>query len=76
MLVLTRKIDQKILIGDNIEITVVAISGDAVRIGIDAPKDVKIMRQEILEEVRDQNRKAARPAHVPEDIKNLLSKPK
>ncbi|MCL1917094.1 MAG: carbon storage regulator CsrA [Peptococcaceae bacterium] len=75
MLVLTRKVDQKILIGDDIEITLVAISGDAVRIGINAPKEVKIIRQEILEEVRDQNLKAAHSPGAAEDIKGLLSKP-
>jgi len=74
MLVLTRKTDQKILIGNDITITVVAVSGDAVRIGIEAPKDVKIMRQEILEEVRDQNRKAARLPDGTEEIKVLLPK--
>jgi carbon storage regulator len=74
MLVLTRKIDQKILIGDNIEITLVAISGDTARIGIEAPKDIKIMRLEVLEEVRDQNLKSAKKPAVSEGLKDLLPK--
>lgn len=51
MLVLTRKEGQRILIGDDIEITVVRISPSAVRIGVEAPKSCKIVRQEV--EVRD-----------------------
>lgn len=58
MLVLTRKIDERIKIGDDIEITIVAISGDTVRIGIDAPRDLKILRSEIYAEIQRQNREA------------------
>lgn len=58
MLVLTRKIDERIKIGDDIEITIVAISGDTVRIGIDAPRDLKILRSEIYTEIQIQNREA------------------
>ena len=55
MLVLTRKIDERIKIGEDIEITIVAISGDTVRIGIDAPRDLKILRSEIYAEIQRQN---------------------
>lgn len=55
MLVLSRKINEKILIGDNIEITIVSVSGDNVRIGIEAPKNVKILRSEVYEEMERQN---------------------
>jgi len=48
MLVLSRTINEQILIGENITITVVRVSGDKVRIGIDAPTGVKIMRPEII----------------------------
>ena len=58
MLVLTRKINETIMIGDNIEITVVSISGDTVRLGIEAPREVKILRREVYEEIQRQNRKA------------------
>ncbi len=47
MLVLTRKADEQILIGDNIKITLVRVRGNAVRIGIDAPRDVRIVRGEL-----------------------------
>lgn len=50
MLVLTRKINQRILIGDNIRVTVVAVRGNQVRVGIEAPDDVRIFREELCEE--------------------------
>jgi len=59
MLVLTRKKDQSIIIGDNIEIAVIDIQGDQVRIGINAPKNVAIHRKEVYLEIQEENRKAA-----------------
>jgi carbon storage regulator len=59
MLVLTRKKHQKILIGDSIAITIVAIERDHVRIGISAPREVKVYRQELFEEIQAANRAAA-----------------
>lgn len=58
MLVLARKLNETIKIGDDIEITVVGISGDNVRIGIKAPREVKILRSEVYEEIQRQNREA------------------
>lgn len=52
MLVLSRKIGQKIIINDNIEITIIETRGDFVRIGINAPKNVSIYREEIYEEIK------------------------
>ncbi|MCX7746387.1 MAG: carbon storage regulator CsrA [Clostridia bacterium] len=59
MLVLTRKKEQSIMIGDNIEITIVDIQGDQVRIGINAPKNVAIYRKEIYLEIIEENKKAS-----------------
>jgi carbon storage regulator len=59
MLVLARKVNEKIIIGDDIEITIVAVSGENVRLGIKAPSEVKILRSEVYEEVRKQNLEAA-----------------
>lgn len=52
MLVLSRKTDEKIMIGDSIVITVVAVSRDKVRLGIEAPKEVPVHRQEVYEAIQ------------------------
>ena len=49
MLVLTRKTNQSIMIGDDIEISILSVTGDKVRIGIDAPRDVAVFRKEVYE---------------------------
>lgn len=54
MLVLTRKSNQSIMIGDDIEVTVLSVVGDKVRIGIQAPQDVPVFRTEIYEEIHRQ----------------------
>lgn len=59
MLVLSRKKDQAIMIGDNIEITIIEVQGDQVRIGINAPKNVSIYRKELFLEIKEENKKAA-----------------
>ncbi|AST56859.1 MULTISPECIES: carbon storage regulator CsrA [Thermoanaerobacterium] len=58
MLILTRKIGQSLIIGDDIEVKVVGIDGENIKIGISAPKDVSVVRKELLE-VKDENKKAA-----------------
>jgi carbon storage regulator len=52
MLVLTRKGNQSIMIGDDIEVSVLAIMGEKVRIGIDAPRDVPVFRKEVYVEIQ------------------------
>jgi carbon storage regulator len=52
MLVLSRKRDERIVIGDNIVITVVEVRGDKVRLGIEAPSEVPVHRQEVLDAMR------------------------
>lgn len=59
MLVLTRKIGEGIVIGDDVTITVVEMKGGTVRIGIDAPKQKKIYRQEIFDRIVEENRDAS-----------------
>ena len=59
MLVLTRKPGERILIGDNIVVTILDSRGDGVRIGIDAPRGITIQREEVLRAVADANRSAA-----------------
>ncbi len=54
MLVISRKVDESLLIGDTIVVTVLAIEGDRVKIGINAPRETIILRQEIYQAVQDQ----------------------
>lgn len=76
MLVLTRKKGQSIMVGDDVEISVVDINGDAVRIGIKAPKDVSIFRREIYEAIQEENIRAAKAAaEMAEKLKKLQPPP-
>ena len=59
MLVLSRHRDESIMIGDNIVVTIVDIRGDKVRLGIDAPQDIPVHRQEVYEAIQRENRKAS-----------------
>ena len=58
MLVLTRKNGEAIQIGDDIEITILSVKNDQVKIGINAPKDVEIVRKEILDMIEEENKQA------------------
>jgi carbon storage regulator len=57
MLVLSRKIDESLMIADNIELIIIDIIGDRVKIGINAPKDVKVLRSEIYDKLNDKKQK-------------------
>lgn len=64
MLVLTRKTGDRILIADDIEIAVISVRGDQVRLGITAPGHIAIRRRELLDQVREENLAAARAASL------------
>ena len=66
MLVLTRKIGEGIIIGDDIKISIIELKGGGVRIGIDAPREVKVHRQEVFDQIKQENKEA-----VQWDIKDL-----
>lgn len=71
MLVLTRKVNEAIQIGDEIEIKVLSVSGDQIKIGIVAPKHVEIHRKEIYLSIQEENNKAANsPLDLLEQLKN------
>jgi carbon storage regulator len=69
MLVLSRQRDESIMIGDNIVVTIVDIRGDKVRLGINAPTDIPVHRQEIYEAIQRENLHASRVD--PKDARNL-----
>jgi carbon storage regulator len=69
MLVLSRQRDESIMIGDNIVITVVDIRGDKVRLGINAPVEVPVHRQEVYEAIQRENLRASRLE--PDDTRDL-----
>ena len=65
MLVFTRRRNEAIIVADGIEIPVLRVSKDAVRLGVTAPGDVPVHRQEVYEQVRQENRRASVPARLP-----------
>jgi len=71
MLVLARKLDESIVLGDDIIIKVVSIDKGVVKLGIDAPKKISIVRSELLEDIKDAN--IASSKEVALDDLNLLS---
>ncbi|MDC7234063.1 MAG: carbon storage regulator CsrA [Spirochaetales bacterium] len=68
MLILSRKKDESIVIGDNIIISVVDIKGDQVKLGIAAPGDVKVFRQEVYKAIQEENKAAAAVSNIPDSI--------
>ena len=69
MLILSRKINEKIMIGDDISISIIEIRGDQVRIGVDAPKKVKVFRQEVFDAIKAENEAAAKSAAILPTVK-------
>jgi carbon storage regulator len=59
MLILSRRLNEKIVIGEDIVVSVVEVRGDQVKLGIDAPRNVKVFRQEVFNAIQEENRKAA-----------------
>ena len=76
MLVLTRKSNQSIMIGDDIEVSVLSIMGEKVRIGIQAPRDIPVFRKEVYLEIQQENgagAAASARAEVDDALKRLSS---
>ncbi len=75
MLVLTRKVDESIMIGDSIEVKVLAVDGGSVKLGIQAPREIPVHRKEIFEEIRRENVAATQaPDFDVARLKDLLRK--
>ena len=74
MLVLARKLNESIVIGDNITVKVVSMENGVVKLGIDAPREISIIRSELIEEVTASNRAAVQKEGVDRDDLDSLSK--
>ncbi len=73
MLVLTRRVNESIVIGDSIEVKVLEVRGDQVKLGVQAPRRVPVHRKEVFEEIVRENRLAAEAAQVvSEEVAALL----
>ena len=75
MLILSRKINESIIIGDNIEVMVVEIKGDQVKLGINAPREVSLYRGEIFQAIQEENKNAAK-SHLPAEAARLFKRKK
>ena len=64
MLILSRKTNEKIMIGDDISVSIIEIRGDQVRLGVEAPKRIKVFRQEVFDAIKAENKAAAQSISV------------
>jgi carbon storage regulator len=75
VLVLSRRVGESVVIGDNVTVTVLEVRGDVIRVGIDAPREVAVHRKELLEELAASNRAAASPDdRVVASLSSLVSR--
>ncbi len=71
MLALSRKANESIIIGNDIEVTILEVKGEQVKIGINAPKSIPVYREEVYQQIKESNKEAASDA-VTENLKNLF----
>jgi len=74
VLVLTRKSNQSIMIGDDIEVSVLSIMGEKVRVGSQAPRDIPVFRKEVYLEIQQERAKEMAGANVREEVDQALRK--
>ena len=73
MLILSRKTDQQIKIGEDITLTIIEIRGEQVKIGVEAPKHIKVFRQEVFSAIMKENTVAANTPHISVESVSALS---
>lgn len=73
MLALSRKANESIIIGNDVEVTILEVKGDQVKIGITAPKSVPVYREEVYAQIKEANKEAASDT-AQESLKNLFKK--
>lgn len=74
MLVLTRKLNESIMVGDDVKITIVDVKGDQVKLGITAPRQIAVHREEVYREIQKENQQAALSKPSLENLEKLLKK--
>ncbi|MBQ3513286.1 MAG: carbon storage regulator CsrA [Lachnospiraceae bacterium] len=72
MLALSRKLGESIVIGKDIKISILEIKGDQIKIGIDAPKNVTIYREEIFKQIEEENKEALKQSNAKESLAKLF----
>jgi len=73
MLILTRRVGETLVIGDNVTVTVLGVKGNQVRIGVNAPKDVAVHREEIYERIKREREEAQNPSETTEESQSAGS---
>ncbi len=76
MLVLKRKAGESIIVADNIEIKIIEVEEGRIKIGIDAPKEVSIIRKEVLDETKSENKTAAQSRNIDKSVLTKMLKNK
>lgn len=72
MLALSRKLNESIIVGNDIEITILEVKGEQVKVGVNAPKSVPVYRKELYVQIQESNKEAANTGSNPEILKELL----
>lgn len=72
MLALSRKLGESIVIGKDIKVSILEIKGDQIKIGIDAPKNVTIYREEIFKQIEEENKEALKQNNAKESLAKLF----
>ena len=73
MLALSRKVGESLVIGNNVEITILEVKGEQIKIGIDAPKSVPVYRKELYLQIQQANQEAMKQDITPEELDALLN---